>query len=119
MAYSEATVLAGGLVHIPILIGLVGFFKKFHLTITKGPGKAGLAGKESPPRPEQPSPPPKVVKKPAHPNVPVNTYKPKAPFEGTVTENYSLLKDGAIGRVHHITFDLSTVSYTHLRAHET
>ena len=108
MAYSEATVLAGGLVHIPILIGLVGFFKKFHLTITKGPSKADLAGKESSQPPEQPSPPPKVVKKPAHPNVPVNTYKPKAPFEGTVTENYSLLKDGAIGRVNHITFDLST-----------
>ena len=108
MAYSEATVLAGGLVHIPILIGLVGFFKKFHLTITKAPVKAGLAGGKSPQPPEQLSPPPKVVKKPAHPNVPVNTYKPKAPFEGTVTENYSLLKDGAIGRVNHITFDLST-----------
>ena len=39
--------------------------------------------------------------------VPVNLYKPKAPFLGTVTENYSLLKEGAIGRVQHITFDLS------------
>lgn len=39
--------------------------------------------------------------------VPVNTYKPKAPFLGTVTENYSLLKEGAIGTVQHITFDLS------------
>ena len=69
MAYSEATVLAGGLVHIPILIGLVGFFKKFHLTITKGPGKADLAGKGSPQPTEQPSPPPKVVKKPARPRL--------------------------------------------------
>ena len=45
--------------------------------------------------------------KPAHKAVPVNLYKPKSPFIGTVTEHYSLLKEGAIGRVQHITFDLS------------
>ncbi len=45
--------------------------------------------------------------KPAAQAVPVNLYKPKAPFLGTVTENYSLLKEGAIGRVQHITFDLT------------
>jgi ferredoxin--NADP+ reductase len=45
--------------------------------------------------------------KPAHKAVPVNLYKPKSPFIGTVTENYSLLSEGAIGRVQHITFDLS------------
>jgi ferredoxin--NADP+ reductase len=43
----------------------------------------------------------------AHADVPVNLYKPKDPFIGTVTENYSLLAEGAIGRVNHITFDLS------------
>ncbi|MEO1003938.1 MAG: phycobilisome linker polypeptide [Cyanobacteria bacterium J06638_7] len=43
----------------------------------------------------------------AHATVPVNTYKPKAPFLGTVTENYSLVGEGAIGRVNHITFDLA------------
>ena len=47
--------------------------------------------------------------KPAHKAVPVNLYKPKSPFIGTVTENYSLLAEGAIGRVQHITFDLSGV----------
>ena len=47
-----------------------------------------------------------AVKKP-HADVPVNTYKPKAPFTGTVTENYSALKEGAIGKVQHITFDIS------------
>ena len=47
------------------------------------------------------------LKKMKHPDVPVNTYRPKTPFVGTVTDNYSLLKDGAIGRVNHITFDLS------------
>ena len=67
-----------------------------------------------------PAPAKKTAKKPAkkavtssapkkkpHADVPVNTYKPKTPFMGTVTENYSLLKDGAIGRVQHITFDLA------------
>ena len=48
-----------------------------------------------------------VTKKPDHSSVPVNLYKPKTPFIGTVTENYSLLSEGAIGRVNHITFDLS------------
>ena len=42
-----------------------------------------------------------------HGDVPVNTYKPKNPYLGKVKDNYSLLKDGAIGRVQHITFDLS------------
>jgi ferredoxin--NADP+ reductase len=43
----------------------------------------------------------------SHAAVPVNTYKPKAPFIGTVVENYSLVGEGAIGRVNHITFDLA------------
>jgi ferredoxin--NADP+ reductase len=60
-----------------------------------------------------PAPAPKAnaaPSKPAavsHANVPVNLYKPKDPFVGTVTDNYSLLAEGAIGRVNHITFDLS------------
>ena len=33
---------------------------------------------------------PKVVKK-KHADVPVNIYRPKTPYEGTVKENYSLL----------------------------
>jgi len=43
----------------------------------------------------------------SHAEVPVNLYKPKDPFIGTVLDNYSLLADGAIGRVNHITFDLA------------
>jgi len=42
-----------------------------------------------------------------HEAVPVNLYKPKDPFVATVIDNYSLLAEGAIGRVNHITFDLS------------
>nr|YP_009531001.1 ferredoxin--NADP reductase [Paulinella micropora]AXY63690.1 ferredoxin--NADP reductase [Paulinella micropora] len=45
--------------------------------------------------------------KSGHADVPVNLYKPKEPFIGTVLENYSLLAPGAIGRVNHIIFDLS------------
>ena len=48
-------------------------------------------------------------KKP-HANVPVNTYKPKTPFMGTVTENYALVKDGGIGRVQRITFTSPAVT---------
>ena len=80
------------------------------------------AGEERPAAPvaSTPAPAKQPAKKPAkkavtssapkkkpHADVPVNTYKPKTPFMGTVTENYSLLKDGAIGRVQHITFDLA------------
>ena len=60
-----------------------------------------------------PAPAPKTnaaPSKPAavsHADVPVNLYKPKDPFVGTVTDNYSLLAEGAIGRVNHITFDIS------------
>jgi len=55
-----------------------------------------------------PSPAPAPVTPPAsHPSVPVNLYKPKEPYLGTVLDNYSLLDEGAIGRVNHITFDLS------------
>ena len=42
-----------------------------------------------------------------HEAPPVNLYKPKDPYVGTVLGNYSLLAEGAIGRVNHITFDLS------------
>jgi ferredoxin--NADP+ reductase len=57
------------------------------------------------PLPADPSPAKKAVV--AHADVPVNLYKPKDPFIGTVIDNYSLVVEGAIGRVNHITFDLS------------
>jgi len=63
------------------------------------------------PAPAAPAPEAKAApSKPAavsHADVPVNLYKPKDPFIGTVADNYSLLAEGAIGRVNHITFDLS------------
>ncbi len=119
--YSQAKVIAGGLAHIPVVIAVFYFilttFNKRALKFveeakTKKPeskvvepkkpavSKAEVSKIETP-KTETP----KVVKK-KHADVPVNIYRPKTPFEGTVIDNYSLLKDGAIGRVNHITFDL-------------
>jgi len=127
MVYSEAKVIAGGLAHIPIVIGvfyfIMTFFNKRALEFaesnkskkpevkkqaeTKTESKTVAAMKSNAPNPAssvnvEAS---KPVKK-KHADVPVNIYRPKTPFEGTVTGNYSLLKEGAIGRVNHITFDL-------------
>jgi ferredoxin--NADP+ reductase len=40
-------------------------------------------------------------------DVPVNIYKPKNPYVGKVLENYPLVSEGGIGKVQHLTFDLS------------
>tara|TARA_Y100001978_G_scaffold200698_1_gene217492 strand:- start:5752 stop:7038 length:1287 start_codon:yes stop_codon:yes gene_type:complete len=174
MAYSEAKVIAGGLAHIPILIGIFWLIKSYFnkrlknfeeankpvkakpitkkvveqkkvtkdsnpnnassvaeskkplnekkvidapkTNIDKQKSKVTSKSSESlssdiktvPPKTEENT---KIDQKPfnkmKHVDVPVNTYRPKTPFVGTVKENYSLLKEGAIGRVNHITFDLS------------
>ena len=63
---------------------------------------------EIPSQPTAAAPQPPVSKSVvSHADVPVNLYKPKDPFIGTVTGNESLLAEGAIGRVNHITFDLA------------
>ena len=119
--YSQAKVIAGGLAHIPVVIAVFYFilttFNKRALKFveeakTKKPESKAVEPKKpavskaenskiEAPKTETP----KVAKK-KHADVPVNIYRPKTPFEGTVIENYSLLKEGAIGRVNHITFDL-------------
>ncbi|OUL43640.1 ferredoxin-NADP reductase [Prochlorococcus sp. HOT_208_60] len=119
--YSQAKVIAGGLAHIPVVIAVFYFilttFNKRALkfveeTKTKKPESKAVEPKKpavskvenskiEDPKIETP----KVAKK-KHADVPVNIYRPKTPFEGTVIDNYSLLKEGAIGRVNHITFDL-------------
>ncbi|KGF87384.1 FAD-binding oxidoreductase [Prochlorococcus marinus] len=124
--YSQAKVIAGGLAHIPVVIAVFYFilttFNKRALKFVEEsktkkpeskvvePKKVEVSKAESsnvePPKTEAPkTEEPKVVKK-KHADVPVNIYRPKTPYEGTVIENYSLLKEGAIGRVNHITFDL-------------
>jgi ferredoxin--NADP+ reductase len=42
-----------------------------------------------------------------HADVPVNTYRPNAPFIGKCISNETLVKEGGIGVVQHIKFDLS------------
>ncbi len=128
MVYSQAKVIAGGLAHIPIVIGIFYFIMTFFnkraieyaetnkpKKVEKKVEKSQIKEKivvptkveektETPKNKEIPSIEKKPMKK--HADVPVNIYRPKTPFEGTVIENYSLLKEGAIGRVNHITFDL-------------
>ncbi len=119
--YSQAKVIAGGLAHIPVVIAVFYFilttFNKRALKFveeakTKKPEvkavetkKVAVSKIEAPKTEDPKTEAPKIVKK-KHADVPVNIYRPKTPYEGTVIENYSLLKEGAIGRVNHITFDL-------------
>ena len=119
--YSQAKVIAGGLAHIPVVIAVFYFilttFNKRALKFveevkTKKPEakvvepKKVAVSKAEPSKIETPKTEIQKVVKKKHADVPVNIYRPKTPYEGTVLENYSLLKEGAIGRVNHITFDL-------------
>ncbi len=119
--YSQAKVIAGGLAHIPVVIAVFYFilttFNKRALKFVEQaktkkpeakavePKKVAVSKIEAPKTEAQKTEVQKIVKK-KHADVPVNIYRPKTPYEGTVIENYSLLKEGAIGRVNHITFDL-------------
>ncbi len=119
--YSQAKVIAGGLAHIPVVIAVFYFilttFNKRALKFVEEaktkkpeskavePEKVAVSKIEAPKTEAPKTEAPKIVKK-KHADVPVNIYRPKTPYEGTVIENYSLLKEGAIGRVNHITFDL-------------
>ncbi|MBO8242138.1 ferredoxin-NADP reductase [Prochlorococcus marinus XMU1410] len=119
--YSQAKVIAGGLAHIPVVIAVFYFilttFNKRALKFvedvkTKKPEskaveqKKPAISKAETSKIEAPKTETSKVAKKKHADVPVNIYRPKTPFEGTVIQNYSLLKEGAIGRVNHITFDL-------------
>ena len=143
MVYSQAKVIAGGLAHIPIVIGVFYFIMTFFnkraieyaeankskkvekkvekpeikskssvptkveskVEVQKTTSDSSEIKTESPKNDENTNIEKKPMKK-KHADVPVNIYRPKTPYEGTVIENYSLLKEGAIGRVNHITFDL-------------
>ncbi len=119
--YSQAKVIAGGLAHIPVVIAVFYFilttFNKRALKFveeakTKKPESKTVEAKKPAvlkaenSKIEAPKTETSTVVKKKHADVPVNIYRPKTPFEGTVIKNYSLLKEGAIGRVNHITFDL-------------
>ncbi len=127
MVYSQAKVIAGGLAHIPIVIGffylIMTFFNKRAIKYAEDnkskkvdtATRRNVVSEDTDKKVVTPTNQvdktvggqPLTTKK-KHADVPVNIYRPKTPYEGTVIENYSLLKEGAIGRVNHITFDLST-----------
>ncbi len=59
-----------------------------------------------------PTPAPAATKK-AHADVPVNIYRPNAPFVGKCISNNNLLGEGGIGMVQHVKFDLSAGNLTY------
>ena len=98
--YSQSTVIAGGLAHIPVVIGVFSFIQKF-FSKRASQFPQDTEQKKSPVKPVEqnsaPKPAPvakaetKTVVKKKHADVPVNIYRPKTPYEGTVIENYSCL----------------------------
>jgi ferredoxin--NADP+ reductase len=50
---------------------------------------------------------PAATAKKAHADVPVNIYRPNAPFVGKCISNDGLLAEGGIGMVQHVKFDIS------------
>ena len=98
--YSQSTVIAGGLAHIPVVIGVFSFIQKFfskrasNFPLDAEPKKSPLKTVEQKSTPKS-APVAKPVNNPVvkkkHADVPVNIYRPKTPYEGTVIENYSLL----------------------------
>ncbi|HGY5532403.1 MAG TPA: FAD-binding oxidoreductase [Prochlorococcus sp.] len=124
MAYNQTEVVLGGIAHIPLIIGmfyvvkalmyrgvdgkLAPFSFSYREAAQRRTSATDTATADVKPTKQSPSSPVvETASKPTPPAVPINLYKPKTPFEGTVQENYSLLKEGATGRVNHITFDLS------------
>ena len=124
MAYNQTEVVLGGIAHIPLIIGmfyvvkalmyrgvdgkLAPFSFSYREAAQRRTSATDTATADVKPTKQSPSSPVvETASKPTPPAVPINLYKPKNPFEGTVQENYSLLKEGATGRVNHITFDLS------------
>lgn len=47
------------------------------------------------------------VKKKAHADVKVNTYRPNSPLTGTLISNEALVSEGGVGIVQHLKFDIS------------
>jgi ferredoxin--NADP+ reductase len=64
-----------------------------------------VASSESTPAVSTPTPP--AAAKKAHADVPVNIYRPNAPFVGKCISNDGLLGEGGIGMVQHVKFDIS------------
>ncbi|MFL0788892.1 MAG: FAD-binding oxidoreductase [Prochlorococcus sp.] len=116
---TQSEVIVGGLASIPVVGALFWILDKSgtrnqpkqeaaKAATTKKPVTAAAAKPAAPAKPAAAAgKPAAAASKSAHQAVPTNLYKPKSPFLGTVTENYTLLSEGAIGKVQHITFDLT------------
>ena len=112
MAFNQTEVVLGGIAHIPLVIGAFyvvkalfyrgqdGKLVPFSFSYRQAAQIKSSSTTTSTEKPDTKSPP-------AQQAIPINLYKPKAPFEGTVLENYSLVKEGAVGRVNHITFNMA------------
>jgi ferredoxin--NADP+ reductase len=64
------------------------------------------------PAPAENPPAPAAAKK-AHADVPVNIYRPNAPYIGKCVSNDGLLGEGGIGMVQHVKFDISGGNLTY------
>jgi ferredoxin--NADP+ reductase len=56
---------------------------------------------------EAPKPMTQAKEKPAKADIPVNIYRPNSPYLGKVISNDELVREGGIGTVRHIKFDIS------------
>lgn len=71
------------------------------------PVELGKASSVPPqPAPAAPAAAPAKVKA-KHADVPVNIYRPNNPYIGKCLSNYELVREGGVGTVRHLTFDLS------------
>jgi ferredoxin--NADP+ reductase len=65
------------------------------------------------PAPAANTPAPAAAAKKAHADVPVNIYRPNAPYIGKCISNDGLLGEGGIGMVQHVKFDISGGNLTY------
>ncbi len=70
-------------------------------------GAEVLAVENSESTPAETAPAAAPVAKKAHADVPVNIYRPNAPYTGKCISNDGLLGEGGIGMVQHVKFDIS------------
>ena len=89
--YSQSTVIAGGLAHIPVAIGVFSFIQKsFSKRASNFPKDIEPKKQQVKPVEQKSSSKPAPVAKAAantvvkkkHADVPVNIYRPKTPYEG-------------------------------------
>ncbi len=101
MAYNQTEVVLGGIAHIPLLIGMFyvvkalmyrgtdGRLAPFSFSYRQAAQRRGsttdtVSSAVKPQEQSTSAPAAQTVSKPAAQAIPINLYKPKTPFEGTV-----------------------------------